>query len=617
MKAKTYVFQQEFALPKETIWKLISDNNRMNSYIGVFPVKFTKVKKEGSGVFFRGAKAKAAGLLPLEWKEFPFEWEENKSYQVERRFETGALVSYTWGMELVDSSDETGVKTTVRVIAEYIPRNLFGIAAILAIGVKSMKNALVYIEEYIKSGADYTNIPQKPVNAKVNMPELNRLETQLSKRPIDSSYIQLLHHYLIEKSDQDVAHMEPLQIAKQWKRDPEEVLRVLLYATKAGMLNLSWNLICPNCRVSKVEYTALSELQNEFHCDLCGINYDANFDQYVELHFSVHPSVRKAYAEVYCLGAPQITPHIRVQKIIEKGKMVEFPIPEGREALRLRVLQANQMIVIDPNSPIAEKADILVYGEQGWHQEKVAKQSKVQISNTSETDIIVALEQSAWSSETVTAAKVTAMQEFRDLFSSEVLSPGQQIGIGHVTIMFTDLKNSTSLYETVGDATAYGQVNRHFEFLTKWITKNSGSVVKTIGDAVMAVFHLPEDGLNAALQIQQHVAEFNETGNKDFVLKIGLYSGPAIAVNSNDRLDYFGRTVNIAARIQGKGEGGDLVISRDFLDQLNVQRILAENNFHVETFQTNLKGIKEKVELARLSLNVQNEELDKISSLIG
>lgn len=57
---------------------------------------------------------------------------------------------------------------------------------------------------------------------------------------------------------------------------------------------------------------------------------------------------------------------------------------------------------------------------------------------------------------------------------------------------FSDLRASTTLYETIGDAHAYGQVNRHFDFLTDWIAKNSGSIVKTIGDAVMAVFHRPE-----------------------------------------------------------------------------------------------------------------------------
>ncbi|TWT01107.1 adenylate/guanylate cyclase domain-containing protein [Planomicrobium sp. CPCC 101079] len=609
LKAKKYVFEQQFALAKETIWKLISDNNRMNPYIGIFPVQFSGVQKEGTNVFYRSAQAKIAGLIPLKWQEFPFQWEENKSYIVERRYVSGPLVSYTWGIELVDSSDAFAEKTTVRVIAEYLPRNPLGIAVVLAIGIQSMKNTLAYIDDYAKAGADPRELPQKAVNAKVNFVELERLEDRLRKFPVDASYIVLLHRFLVEKSDSDVAVMEPIQIAKQWKKDSEEVLRMLLYATKSGILNLSWNLICPNCRVSKVDYSSLSQLQNQFHCDLCGINYDADFDRYVELQFSVHPSIRKAYAEVYCVGAPQITPHIKVQKIIGAGQTIVLPITSAEKALRLRVLQENNMVDILDKLPAEGHPALLEYTEEGWSHSNIARRSEISLTNSSQNDIIVALEQSDWNAETVTAAKVTAMQEFRDLFSSEVLSPGQQISIRNVTIMFTDLKGSTSLYETVGDATAYGQVNRHFEFLTHWISKNSGSVVKTIGDAVMAVFHLPEDGLRAALQIQQHVAEFNNAEKEDIMLKIGLHSGPAIAVNSNDRLDYFGRTVNVAARLQGEGVGGDLVIGRDFLEQVQANDVFAESSFMMELFHANLKGIEGQIELVRLSLDKKPEEI--------
>src|SRR5690606_7088384 len=135
----------------------------------------------------------------------------------------------------------------------------------------------------------------------------------------DGEKVAMLRRYLVEKSDHDVALMEPFVIAKQWGADPDEVLRLFLYATKSGMLNLSWNMICPNCRVSKSASTSLAGLTADFHCDLCGINYDVNFDQFVELQFSVHPSIRKAYAEVYCVGAPVFTPHVKVQKLIERG----------------------------------------------------------------------------------------------------------------------------------------------------------------------------------------------------------------------------------------------------------------------------------------------------------
>ncbi|HRG08884.1 MAG TPA: hypothetical protein PLJ08_09925, partial [Cyclobacteriaceae bacterium] len=70
-----------------------------------------------------------------------------------------------------------------------------------------------------------------------------------------------------------------------------------------------------------------------------------------------------------------------------------------------------------------------------------------------------------WSDQAATAADVTILQVFRDLFSSEVLRAGEEISVGSMTLMFTDLRNSTKLYRDIGDAPAYGRVREHFEVL--------------------------------------------------------------------------------------------------------------------------------------------------------
>nr|MBF6633745.1 adenylate/guanylate cyclase domain-containing protein [Planococcus sp. (in: firmicutes)] len=390
MKSKTYVLEKEYAVDRKTAWQLLADNNRMNLYIGLFPVSFSPAKQAGAEVFYREAHAKVLGLVPISWQEFPFQWQENDSYTVERRYLTGPLKRYTLKVELFDNGNKG---TRVKLTADFTPLNPLGYAAIWATGLPAIKKIMRYLDGYLASDAtDPLEAPQKPATVKINLLELDRLSALLAKSPVDSSYVERLHQYLAGKGDHDVAQIEPIQLAKLWNADLDDTLRVLLYATKAGLLNLSWNVICPNCRVSKVEHSSLSQLEQEFHCDLCGVNYDANFDQFVELNFSVHPSIRQAYAEVYCIGGPMITPHVKAQQVIQRGKTARFVIPGGEDALRFRVLQANDKVAVDEHAETGS----LDYSDEGWSQESVSGSGGVSIKNSSSRDIVVALEHADW-----------------------------------------------------------------------------------------------------------------------------------------------------------------------------------------------------------------------------
>ena len=166
--------------------------------------------------------------------------------------------------------------------------------------------------------------------------------------------------------------------------------------------------------------------------------------------------------------------------------------------------------------------------------------------------------------------------------------------------MFTDLQGSTALYEKVGDAAAYRLVRDHFSLLTGIVRRHRGAVVKTIGDAVMASFHLPQDALDAALAIQREVADFNAAeGVGHIVIKLGLHTGPCIAVTLNDRLDYFGTMVNLAARQQGESIGGDIVLSPAFAEDVMVADRLADLAFSSET--AHLKGFDAPVPYFRIT----------------
>ncbi|MCZ8513576.1 DUF5939 domain-containing protein [Paenibacillus filicis] len=615
LPTQKYKLERVFPLPRRQVWELLSQTDHLNRVIGLFPLRSRQYRFQGSS-FYQELSAKIAGVVPIRWEEHPFQWIRDRNYSVVREYAGGPLKRFVGGIELEDAEERLpdGTQSTlVRLFAEFTPANPLGLAAIPMVGVRSMHSTMNYLETTVRlqrRGQAHL-LPQVRSSSPVNAVELDSLISRLTATGENSELTGLLQDHLIRSGDDEVVDMKPYLLAARWKSDREATLRMFLHATKLGITNLSWHLICPNCRVSKGGAAALSGIDPRFHCDFCGIDYEANFDRYVELCFSVHPNVRRAFKEVYCVGGPMITPHILVQAVLPHGAEACVPYPAAPGPLRLRTLRTNRIMRFVRGSAAGgaagtDAAQELVYGTGGWPQGELAEPAPgtlLRLVNRSGETICVALEQADWDNDTVTAAKVTAMHEFRSMFSSEVLAPGRQVGIESVTLLFSDLLESTAFYERVGDAQAYGQVRRHFDFMQHWVQLNRGALVKTIGDAVMAVFEYPENAVKAALDIQTNIGRLNEgRQDKPLTVKLGLYHGPAIAVNSNGTLDYFGRTVNLAARTQSMSRGGDIMISRESAERPGVRGLIDEYGAASEWLTAEFKGIEGRIELARLTL---------------
>jgi class 3 adenylate cyclase len=158
---------------------------------------------------------------------------------------------------------------------------------------------------------------------------------------------------------------------------------------------------------------------------------------------------------------------------------------------------------------------------------------------------------------------------------------------------------STSLYRKVGDARAFHFVWRHFEALRAVIEREGGVLVKTIGDAVMAVFLEPAAALRAAGALHAAMEAPNlEAGLTPPVgLRVGLAQGPAYAVSLNGRLDYFGTTVNLAARVQGHSQGGDVVAPVELVQEAGE----ALAGWRAEAFCLEAKGFEAPVQAIRFT----------------
>jgi class 3 adenylate cyclase len=204
----------------------------------------------------------------------------------------------------------------------------------------------------------------------------------------------------------------------------------------------------------------------------------------------------------------------------------------------------------------------------------------------------------------VSGAMVASNPTFRDLFSTELIDPDQTIAVRNMTFLFTDIKGSTGLYERRGDGTAYALVKRHFGILGATIAHHRGAIVKTIGDAVMATFPVALDGFEAAVAMHAAIAAFNADNPAEPIhIKIGVHRGPCLAVTSNDRIDYFGRTVNLAARVQGLSGGDDIVLSAATAAEGAVGGAVASCGWTRIAFTAQLRGIDGPTDVVRLVLD--------------
>jgi class 3 adenylate cyclase/CHAT domain-containing protein len=130
-----------------------------------------------------------------------------------------------------------------------------------------------------------------------------------------------------------------------------------------------------------------------------------------------------------------------------------------------------------------------------------------------------------------------------------------------VTIMFTDIKGSTSFYESRGDLDGRAMVHRHNEIVIPLIKGGGGTLLKTIGDATMSIFDDPATGVATAMEIQKRLHEHNlkKSDHDQIHVRIGLNFGAGIVEES----DVYGDVVNVASRIESLAEADEILVTED------------------------------------------------------
>jgi len=181
---------------------------------------------------------------------------------------------------------------------------------------------------------------------------------------------------------------------------------------------------------------------------------------------------------------------------------------------------------------------------------------------------------------------------------------------GTVTFLFTDIENSTRLWEKFPEAMK-SALAKHDSILKATVESNSGHIIKTTGDGVHAVFSTAMDAVNASLDAQREfqTSEFFKNSEVSIHVRMGLHTG-----ESQEREgDYYGGTLNRAARIMSVGHGGQILISETTLQV--AREHLPKNVSSLDLGQHHLKGLKRAERIHQLNAPGLQENFPALNSL--
>jgi class 3 adenylate cyclase len=450
------------------------------------------------------------------------------------------------------------------------------------------------------------------------------------RQSADPETVVAIEALVNEGPDRALCRINAFDFARKTGLDVEKVIAAFLHAARLGIFDLSWNVLCPGCGgVLEAGATLKTIEHDKYDCALCSAGYETNLDEMVEVTFTINARVRKIAAH-----DPDSLPYVEycrqifwssgldlpdeLDGALEKMTIEAIELQPGEKALLSLQMPAQFLIVFDPVTHATQFID--VKGEPTRDRQSLSLILNNVKSTTGTVEmrpgpLRLSLENQArrrtlpgiWIAGDdlhhllgkrkpfLTAKRLLTNQTFRDIYRTDTLDVDQRLKITSLTFLFTDLKGSTELYERVGDLVAYDIVRQHFHVIHEIVASHTGAIVKTIGDAVMATFPTPDRALAAALRMREAMHDINRArGNEDLLLKIGIHEGPCLAVTLNDRQDYFGQTVNMAARVQGLASSRAIFVTKPVVEDEQTSRILENLGLTPVEQRAALRGIADE-----------------------
>ncbi len=451
------------------------------------------------------------------------------------------------------------------------------------------------------------------------------------RQSADPQVVSAIESLVRDAPDRALCRINAVAFATQRGLDEERAIAAFLHAARLGIFELSWNVLCPGCGGVLGAGASLKSVHAaEYGCTLCAAGFEPTLDEMVEVTFTVSPRVRRIAAhdpdtlpvweyfrQVFWGSGFDVPDDDTLARAIEACTLDTMELPAREKAILSVALPEAFVILFEPVSHTAQFVEVkgaparerqlvsVVIDKPGAPAATLELRpgpARITFDNRMDRRALPG----AWIADDrlhdllgrrrpfLTAKRLLTNQVFRDIYGTQALDVDQRLKITSLTFLFTDLRGSTALYERVGDLAAFDLVKAHFRVLGEIVAAEAGAIVKTIGDAVMATFPTPGRAMAAALRMRRAMDAMNaKRGGDDLLLKIGIHEGPCLAVTLNDRQDFFGQTVNIAARVQALAQSRAIFATRPVIEHAETAALLERHGLSATPRQLALRGLGE------------------------
>lgn len=543
------------------IWPYLIDTSKMNKDLGLPPWKEITQKGE------LHASTVTLGR-DQEWIEKPWIWQHERELQNHRVYSKGWMTEQRG----VFTVHPTAHGCTVGIYFCWGFRTIFS-KALFAMAAPMLKKKFA---EFFKSKEALISASSNQMadlmlakleeRKKIAADQRKDLKELFSQEGVWTEPLEKFLEYLLHEDELDLDRIHLKKVAGLLKVDIHDLFEATAILLRHGLLSLTWDVICPHCRGATASEVKLAEIQTKNNCEACEVEFSIDQEESVEIVFHLTEKLRTIPKQVYCAAEPAKKKHIKLFQNVAGRTQRKFDLnlPPGR--YRLRAKKVAKLFQFEVSDDATNNQ--IQWDTQLGNSDKLKLRSPInlQLENSLSEETYITAEEAWWFRDHLFPGEVLSSPALREFFSKDHLNMGVKLNVGNQVLVFTDIVGSTPMYKEVGDARAFTLVQKHYTEISQLITENDGVIVKFIGDAVMASFLDMEAAFRACVQIHQKFSP--ERTDSPIKLRVSMHRGPVLCANLNVGLDFFGTTVNNAAKIQKWANAHQIAVLPEVWDAL-------------------------------------------------